>query len=266
MAKVILLAGQSNAEGCTYSSYLPVDLILKSIKGYQNIQIFYETNNQKNFNFEPVCLGQGFDSTRFGLELGLADYLCTVFPNETIYIIKYTKGGTSFKKDWSSVSSGHPYHLYFNMLNRVKEGFNLLQKKNIKGDLLGVLWMQGESDSDQTLQDALNYKALVRDFINDIRYNLGYLSSNGIPFIQAGISDSKIWPAYKIINQAKEEISKELKDCDYFSTISKQYPYSHEPLGNPDLCHYDAIGEYNLGIDFGKHLEKYLKAASKIQN
>ena len=90
---VVVISGQSNAVGCTYTKCIKRSIgsskETEYMKGYQGIQIaydcwtkdvrednsfyFYSQNKSKDNNFVKVMLGQGNSLATFGPEIGIAE-------------------------------------------------------------------------------------------------------------------------------------------------------------------------------------------------
>ena len=119
--KVVLLAGEDNALGYSYSFRLQDNDDKTNVtnekyqtyqKGFDNIKVRYlnkanyEENDSENHYFENVKLGMGklssFDDGCFGPEVGIAESLNSFFANEMIYIIKFSASTPcSIIDDWN---------------------------------------------------------------------------------------------------------------------------------------------------------------------
>jgi hypothetical protein len=98
---IVVLAGQSNMEGHTWINKLlqntPSSMHDYYLNGFENTQIMYYCNGGSNRNeeFEPVKVGMGFDETRFGPEVGIAQKLHKDGRVRPLYIVKYALGATN---------------------------------------------------------------------------------------------------------------------------------------------------------------------------
>ena len=140
---VIILTGQSNAEGHTWNNELFKNVekaqAKQYIDGYDNVKIRFNCNNGLNYckDFQSVKLGYGLSTNQFGPEIGMAEYLNDVheFLNNDVYIIKYAVGGTSLYSDWRSPSSStnntQTGKLYTNLINYIDESIDLLNKQDL---------------------------------------------------------------------------------------------------------------------------------------
>jgi hypothetical protein len=123
--------------------------------------------------------------------------------------------------------------------------------------------MQGESDT--TEYKASKYHDNTAALVSYLREDLGeYAPSRGIYFIDAGISSSPYClPAYPEINEAKARFSKASPLNVYFSTIDMGLTTLYEPKSDPDLGHYDALSELELGRMFGRCIIDIYKTEEK---
>ena len=129
---------------------------------------------------------------------------------------------------------------------------NYLTEKHYDARIGAICWMQGESDT--TDFKASHYFNNQVAFVSYLREDLApWAEDEGIYFIDAGISSSPYCePAYPAINQAKARFA-ELSPLNYyFSTIDAGFTTLYEPEENPDLGHYDALSELELGRRFGQ--------------
>ena len=129
-----------------------------------------------------------------------------------------------------------------------------------------VCWMQGESDSFE--ERVYNrYYEIQDNFVSYLRKDFAkYAEDGGICFIDAGISDSPCWPGYREVNAAKEQMAKDSDLNYYFSTIDAGFTTLNEPEGNPDLGHYDAWCELELGRIFGQLILQAEQLRQDAQN
>ena len=114
--------------------------------------------------------------------------------------------------------------------------------------------MQGEADT--TEFKAERYFDNQCAFVSYLREDLApYAEDGGIYFIDAGISDGPYCePGYPTVNEAKRRFA-ELSPMNlYFSTIDAKLTTLYEPEGAPDLGHYDALCELQLGRIFAEYV------------
>ena len=263
-ARIVILAGQSNASGCSRDDYLKINVseekYLEYETGYDNVYINYFASNTNISNgFVRCSTKQGESGGYFGPELGIAEKLHAEFPDELFFIIKWAWGGTNLYNQWLSPSSiGKTGKLYKQFVEYVENSLMYLDYKNYEINIEGVCWMQGESDS-FSIKHAKNYKNNLKNFINDIRKNFSnYASNDGIAFIDACIANNPVfWVYYNFVNESKKEVSR-LSDLNILiDTNSYGLSCSNEPFETPDIAHYDSLSQIKLGNLFAEELIKF---------
>jgi hypothetical protein len=256
-AKVIVLLGQSNATGCSLISYLEQGISKAEFeqlrRGFDSVRINFcvdDHTNSSQGEFRPVDLTCGSSEGRFGPEVGMAQVLAQAYPDELVLILKFTMSGYSLHHHW--LCAGQRGSIYEAFLAFAQSSMNYLVSKQYDARIGAICWMQGESDT--TDYKASRYFDNQVAFVSYLRQDLSaWAEDGGICFIDAGISSSPYCePAYPAINEAKLRFS-ELSPLNYyFSTIDAGFTTLCEPEGNPDLGHYDALCELELGRMFGQ--------------
>lgn len=263
-AKIIILAGQSNASGCSRDDYLKLNVSKEKYqeydKGYDNVFINYFCSaNNISSEFVKCKNDQGEINGFFGPELGLAEKLNQMYPDQLFFIIKYAWGGTNLFEQWLSPSSfGKTGVLYTQFINYTNNSIKYLISKNYKINIEGLCWMQGESDS-FSVDNATDYAQNLVNFIEDNRKRLDKYSSNdGIAFIDAYIADNPMYWVYcDLINESKQEVSSLSELNIVIDTNSYGLTCSNEPEENVDMAHYDSMSEIKLGHLFAEYISKY---------
>ena len=262
-ARIIILAGQSNAEGISFGEYLKNGVTPEQYEkyqsGFENVYINnYSTLKGTASGFVPCKMGYGVTDDYFGPELGLAEKLSELYPGEKFYIVKYAWSGTALHDLWRSPSAGGMVgQLYSGLIKYVKQSINYLEQKNYKVKIEAMCWMQGESDS-IALELAEEYASNLNSFISDVRTELrSYASQNGIAFVDAYISDSYFWTYYLTINSAKQAVADLSHINTVIDTISHGLTVKNEPAEEPDLAHYDSLSEIKLGHLFAEECAKF---------
>lgn len=257
--KVILLLGQSNASGSSIVSYLeensaPKDFARYSA-GYPSVLINYcidDHNACSDGEYVKVDLTCGAAEGFFGPEVGMADVLSDAYPDETVLILKYTMSGYSLHYHW--LCAGQRGSIYHAFLAFVTANMEHLAELGYDARIGAICWMQGESDTSEF--KAERYFDNQCAFVSYLREDLAsYAEEDGIYFIDAGISNGPYCePGYPEVNEAKRRFS-ELSHLNvYFSTIDAGLVTIHEPWGDPDWGHYDALCELELGRIFAAHV------------
>ncbi len=261
-ARVILLGGQSNAAGCSRDEYLKKNVSDEQYEelknGYDNVYInYYVSGNNKSNGFVKSGLIQGEAGGFFGPELGMAQKLNELYPDEQFFIIKCAWGGTNLYEQWLSPSSrGKTGYLYNNFVKFVNESMEYLISKNYDAKIEGMCWMQGESDAFLT-SHAIKYEKLLINFIKDIRKEFSqYSADDGIAFIDAYISEN--WPYHELLNESKKSVADSFVLNTVIDTQAHGLTCSNEPEESPDLAHYDSLSELKLGNLFINSLTPFI--------
>ena len=263
-AKVIILAGQSNASGCSIDEYLKKNVSDEKYKeysdGYENVYINYfvsERNQSHGFVKATTCQGEA--GGYFGPELGMAEKLNELYPNEIFFIIKYAWGGTALLDKWLSPSSeGKTGKLYQQYIRFVELSMEYLESKNYDAKIEGICFMQGESDS-FSVEDGTKYEERLANFIKDSRKEFKrYAAEDGIAFIDAYIANlPNYWVYCDLVNESKRKVS-ELSELNVvIDTNAQGLTTSNEPYDGPDMAHYDSLSEIKLGHLFIEELVKF---------
>ena len=261
-ATVIILAGQSNAAGCSHDEYLKKNTSPEKYaeyeSGYDNVYINYLASaTNESHGFVKCAARQGEFGTCFGPELGLAEKLNEMYPDETFFIVKYAWGGTNLYEQWLSPSSGEMGPLYNGMVEYVKNSIKYLEIKGYEVKIEGICWMQGEADSMEE-EHTQNYGKHLGNFINDLREEFAsYASDDGIAFVDAYIADSFFWKNYIQLNEQKQMVADSSPMNVVIDTISAGLSITEEPEDEPDIAHYDSLSEIKLGHLFAEEVSKF---------
>jgi hypothetical protein len=250
---IVVLAGQSNMEGHTWINKLlsntPESMHNYYLDGFPNTEIMYHCNGGSNKSefFTPVRVGMGFDKTRFGPEVGIAQKLHKEERVRPLYIVKYALGATNLANDWASPSMGASNSLYHKMMFYLYDQIAFFEEQDLEVRIKGLFWMQGEADSCNDAQTAEYYDNLSM-FVEDFRTEFEEMYGDperGIAFVDAGISNCSTWKNYQEVNAAKKQFAESDPSKNYyFDTMDEGLTYH---LDNQDYFHYDALSEIKLG-------------------
>ena len=228
--------------------------------GYDNVYInYFASNTNKSQGFVKSGAMQGEAGGFFGPELGLAETLNELYPDETFFIIKWAWGGTNLYEEWRAPSSnGSTGTFYKHFVTYVETSMEYLVSKNYNVKIEGMCWMQGESDS-FSIETATDYEANLTDLIKDIRERFeDYASSDGIAFVDAYIAAiPTYWVYYEMVNQSKQKVADSSDINVVIDTVAEGLTTLIEPEDAPDLAHYDATSEIKLGNLFGEEVAKF---------
>lgn len=258
-AHVVLLYGQSNADGVSHSSYLERNDKTKYdeyLEGYDNVLINYVNDGwltSSNSSFIKCTLGCGYTSTAFGPEVGIAEIMHNKYKNEKTFIIKWTWGGTVLDNQWlnGKLARGD---LYNSSMDFTLKSLNYLKDKGYKIQLDGICWMQGESDC--LFVDQNRYLEDTEAYVAFLRHDLKKYNEN-IRFIDAGINEEEgIWLKPELVNNAKKEFANKDNLNIYIDSAELKLTSMGEPDGQVDFAHFDSMSMVKLGQAFGDALTK----------
>ena len=263
-ATVILLGGQSNASGCSLDEYLKKNVSSERYAQYQNgfdnVYINYISGANTSGGFVKCSTLQGELEGAFGPELGMAEKLNALYPDQLFFIVKCAWGGTNLFEQWlSPTSKGKTGDLYKRFEAFVDANMNYLTSKGYDAEIAGMCWMQGESDS-FSVENATDYKTHLSNFIQDIRKKFApYGADGGIAFVDAYIADNpNYWVYCEYVNQSKLAVANASPLNVVIDTVTMGLSCSAEPEGNPDMAHYDSLSQIQLGHAFIEELAKFL--------
>jgi hypothetical protein len=227
---IFLLAGQSNMDGCGISSELPDKYKDPPV----NVRVW---DNREN---KWVMLGETtFSRNRdlqFGPEMEFSHRLSKAYPDHNIRLIKTSGGGTKLFNQWCPGCS-----MYKRFAGNIRNALSDLDAGNRKYEICGLLWMQGESDS-ETVEMASAYEENLRIFLDSVRLEI---NKPALPVVIGRISSSLlletpwVFDQTPIVQQAQETVAREdpnvfIVNTDKFSTL-------------PDNTHFDTKGQLKLG-------------------
>ena len=263
-ATVILLAGQSNASGCSIDAYLQQNVSPEKYEayqnGYDNVYINYLCGANRSEGFVKCATLQGEPAGCFGPELGLAEKLHETYPDRMFFIIKCAWGGTNLYDQWLSPSGkGKTGQLYKEFSVYVETSLEYLKSKNYDVTVAGMCWMQGESDSFSP-EHAENYEGNLSDFVSDVRKLVeGYAPAEGMAFADAYIAENpSYWVYYEAVNRGKKNFAERSDRNVVVDTVGHGLTCNYEPAESPDLAHYDSMSQIKLGHLFAEALKPFI--------
>jgi hypothetical protein len=271
--RVFYLGGQSNMEGFGFVKNLPDSLNKKN----KNVFIYHgnsvEDNNETGglgkWDFLEPGHGTGFSSDgkvnklsdRFGVELSMAKKLQELYPNQKLAFIKYARNGSSidsvgttgfgaWEPDFRGGKGMNQYDFFLKTVN------NAMAVNDINGDGVediliptGIIWMQGESDSDKTEQIANQYYANLKRLMELMK---AAFRNADLPIVIGKISDSgddtdgKVWRFGELVQYGQEKFALVEPNVAIVRTTNS-YKYS-------DRYHYDNNGFIDLGKQFANSI------------
>lgn len=264
IAKIVILAGQSNAVGVGYTKYLKNhfsdDVVAEFYNGYEDVLINYYSHDLKSNGFVKTtvnCAEASKDTC--GPELGIAKAL-RESTEENFFIVKCAFGSSNLYNDWLSPSSqseeGTVYKnnattgwCYRELVDLLSSSIDILEKDGYEPTIKAFFWMQGESDAFEMSQ-VEGYARRFENLLTDIKMQFARYISDCV-YVDAGISKS--WPCYRELNDVKKNMA-EQNGYHYIDTIGIGLTTHNEPIENPDKPHYDVDSVIKLGETFAKYI------------
>jgi len=275
-AKIIILAGQSNAVGVGHTKYLSKSFskaeIARFYDGYEKFQIIYESHDKISNGFEKTrvnCTEVSKDT--LGPEVGIAKKLSEKYPDEEFYIVKCAFGGTSLVNDWRSPSNGAPYceeqtvtgasilsntaprfpgWCYNIFVKLLRKSIKMLENDGLSPEIIAFCWMQGEGDAEASVYTE-PYIERYDLLLKDIRKAFEPYFAADCKFIDAGVSER--WKEYEKMNANKKAYAEEKGYC-FIDTVAFGLTTQNEPEEAPDVAHYDCYDTVKLGELFGEFI------------
>ena len=245
--RVIIVAGQSNADGRAETKDIPKDVDL-------NFDNFYFFHGNASGNAHESCpdnelitLRPGSGSlykgkNHFGIEIGIALELKEKFPGEKFFIIKYAKGGSSLFTDWDLEKGPHLERFR----KTVEAGLKAIKRKGYEPDIRAFTWHQGESDSKKDRVEMYGQKltAFLSQMVHDLNSTMA-------------IAIGQINLEQKIDNKLSKQIMKWQEEVASSFRKSTLIPSAGLALKN-DQMHFNTEGMLDLGRKYGKALIPHL--------
>lgn len=279
---VVLVAGQSNAEGVASGAELPTEPV--NLRNPQdNIPFYYHSLpnmflNDKNrpdvaaaadavgtlTSLRPGSSGIQSPGKGVGPEITLGAQLAPVIekqPGERLAIIKFAKGATALVPWWTAggddtaQGDGECYRIFQRV---VKDGLAALRATYPNADvrIAAMIWVQGESDSLNQRQ-AEAYGDNLSRLIGDVRKTFG----DGIPFVLSRLSDQQL--KYAAPDSPTHAGFLAVRRCQEQAAASVPATYMLDTDGPrfnvcADRIHFSAAGQQALGAAFAAKLEVIL--------
>lgn len=214
VTQIIVLSGQSNMVG--YGTTSELNASLKQVSNeLENIHI-YDGQTMTNI--------KDYTKVRFGPELGLAHYLHKKNrTNTTTIFIKIAFGGLSIDY-WAE--NQIMYKILINATNHIISEYD-------RTKIIGLLWMQGESDAIARESDLyfMKFQTLLQK-LHEL-FNITKTIS-GLIFYW----DNRFFSDIKIVNDALRILSTDVVDTKNFTLV--------------DSIHFDTESTFELGQQFGR--------------
>lgn len=228
-ANVFVIAGQSNALS-TGASGTPTNF--GSLDS--NIKIW---TGAAWATYDPATNGINGTSAGWGPEAEFAYYWRQANPGKTLYIVKRAESGSplySFASpDWNVGSAGD---LYSQLTTSVNNAVANLVSASADPKVMGLIWVQGESDAGDTEANALAYTANLTAFVAAARANWSRAST--MKFVASRINmATQPW---------RDTVRPQQLAIPTF--ISRSAVVSTDAFAMVDTVHYNSAGIELLGL------------------
>ncbi len=270
--QVVLQGGQSNSDGRAAGSGLPA-----ALQAPQPDILFYY------YTYGAAANGDGtlgtlttlrpgatqMPSGGFGPEVQLGHDLAPFVDghsNNKLAIIKYAKGGSNLFSDWKPGGDGTTTNdgVYYNTFQTVmKNGLAKLQATYPTSTIriVGMIWVQGESDIDAGDASSNAYGSNLTQFISDVRDTFG----TSIPFFFSRLSSSQTFYSLPSDSTYADYLVLRQQQALAGSTIPRAYMIDTDSTAftmNSDGLHFNAAGQQAMGSAFATKISQVLGANS----
>jgi hypothetical protein len=249
--RIVLVAGQSNADGRAVVTELPTSPV--NLQNPQNdVDLFYQVEGG---SATLTTLRPGLTETsQFGPDILLGRRLADLHQSETgtrVVIIKYANGGTNLATQWKgggdATTTGDGVD-YVTFQQTVTQGLAALAAAYPLAtlDLQSIVWLQGESDAVTGLSAA--YQANLTNFIADVRATYG----SSLPFVIARLSSAQTALSTTHLN-AVRAAQDAVAAVDPRTAI-----FSTDSFGiKTDNLHFNGSGQQSIGSAFAEETAYY---------
>jgi hypothetical protein len=249
--RIVLVAGQSNADGRAVVSELPTSPV--NLQNPQNdVDLFYRFEGG---TATLTTLRPGLTETsQFGPDILLGRRLANLHRAETgtrVAIIRYANGGTNLNSQWKGGGDGSttgdgPEYLTFQQT--VTQGLAALAAAYplATRELQSIVWLQGESDSVAGLSSL--YQANLTTFIADVRATYGV----SLPFVIARLSSKQTALATTNLNEVRAA-QDSVAAADPRTAIINTDSFGIKS----DNLHFNGSGQQSIGSAFAEETAYY---------
>jgi hypothetical protein len=254
---VFILAGQSNMAGAANASNLSHTDIKDLENAQQNISFVNNGNKSVplNVTIPPEWKRKKYQlDSCFGPEIFFGIELSKKYPNKKFLFIKRSKGGSSLYGSWNSnwtkekaqyVGELNKPKLFDELINDVDRELSKYGESDYQ--IMGMLWVQGESDSGQKW-GPLPSNTYADNLTNLIKNSRSTFKSSEMPFMILQVGSKKIGYAMK-------QVSEELKNVTFIAQNKDKSSPSYLPRLE-DNIHYNYFGMKKIGILFSNNFNK----------
>lgn len=245
--KLFLLGGQSNMDGCGRGEELPA-----MFRSHPKNVVTWD--NQKKLWVELTKDSMATARRQqFGPEMAFAHRLAKTYPNHTIAISKTSAGGTKLHTQWVPGKG-----MYERFIRNFRNASAQLKDSGLDYEVAGMLWMQGESDS-ETVEMAGAYEENLKLLIADVRKQTGNAK---LPFVMGRISSSLLkktpwnFDQARTVQAAQEAVAAQDEQVHLINT---------DKLGTrKDNTHFDTKAQLSLGGQMAGIMIRVLAGEKKL--
>jgi len=250
--RIVLVGGQSNADGRAVISELPTNPVnLQLPQG--DVDLFYKFEGG---TAALTTLRPGLTETsQFGPDIMLGRRLADLYKAETgtrVAIIRYANGGTNLNTQWkgggdaTTAGDGSEYVIF---QQTVTQGLAALAAAypSATRELQSMVWLQGESDAVSGLSNL--YQANLTAFIADVRSTYGA----SLPFVIARLSSKQTALTTSYLNEvraAQDAVAAADPRTALFTTDSYGI--------KSDNLHFDGSAQQAIGSGFAGETAYYV--------
>ena len=252
-----LVAGQSNAAGCSYFNEAFANIDPNFTKGYSNIYYSgmaaggYPYATKYTYDMVPMRIGFGSSIDSFGPELGMAKALSQYYNEETgrvAAIIKYAYGGTALHDTLSNqnfaegswippswlathepVDADKSGGLFRAFVKQIEGCIADYEAAGYDVNIVAAYWMQGESDVGHHATNGL-YDDMFKYWVEDLRASVVKMTG-----------DNKYYDLPILVGEISEYFNRTTED-DYYRNCVAFVEMQREIIGSWDNVYVIAQG------------------------
>ena len=244
---LVIIAGQSNADGREYKANAPAWLVSDSYKipGYKMWNP--STNSFEDYEVGVNDGSYGDVTDRFSFDVYFAHEYLTDNPTKTLYAIRQTVGGVPITEKGLSSSLNRYYRwqprtdlidsgdssMCIELVAKIKAAISYSYLNDIQLMPTAILFHQGEGDADRAVDDGVtDYPQNIKNLISWFR---GLFCAPSLPFINGYIMDGYS-SDYALINDvfdainALDEYSKTVDMTGHYTDIGDGLHYDEAAL------------------------------------
>ncbi|MFT6833925.1 MAG: hypothetical protein ACJAZN_004110 [Planctomycetota bacterium] len=242
--RLFLLGGQSNMDGCGRAEELPA--------AYPSHPTNVVTWDNQKKSWVPLTEDSMAIARhqQFGPEIAFAHRLAEAYPDQTIALTKTSAGGTKLHTQWVPGKG-----MFQRFIRNFRNATAQLDEAGVAYEVAGMLWMQGESDS-ETVEMAEAYEANLKLLVAEVRKQTGHAD---LPIVMGRISSSLLkktpwnFDQAKTVQAAQEAVAAQdahvhIINTDALSTLK-------------DNTHFDTEAQLTLGSQMADIMLRELAAA-----